>query len=406
MMIPSIDLMGGRAVQLKGGREHVLTSERDPVDLAREFHRYGEIAVIDLDAARGEGDNIETIRRILAVREARVGGGIRDQKRGEELLRAGASCLIVGTAATPEFLGAFLPERVMVALDHRGGEVVDSGWTRATGEGVAQRAQRLAPHCSGFLVTSVEDEGGMGGFDLAAAERLRDAIGLPLTVAGGVRDAADVIAITRAGMDAQVGMALYAGRLDPVAAVVGGVDFGKGILPTIVQDEQGRVLMLAHSTEASLTRALREGKGIYFSRSRGELWEKGATSGHTQELIACRLDCDRDAILFTVRQRGPACHRGSFGCFGRRRFSVADLYDVLAQRRRTMPEGSYSARLFRDRKLLLGKIREEAEEVATAAGRRELVWEIADLLFMLSALAVDEGLAWREIEAELGGRHR
>ena len=133
MMIPSIDLMGGKAVQLRGGREHVLTCERDPVELALEFNRYGEVAVIDLDAALGRGDNIETMRRILAVCDARVGGGVRDRRRGEELLRAGASCIIVGTQATPEFLSAFPRERVMVALDHRGGEVVDAGWTRATG---------------------------------------------------------------------------------------------------------------------------------------------------------------------------------------------------------------------------------------------------------------------------------
>ncbi len=407
MMIPSIDLMGGKAVQLRGGREHVLTCERDPVELALEFNRYGEVAVIDLDAALGRGDNIETMRRILAVCDARVGGGVRDRRRGEELLRAGASCIIVGTQATPEFLSAFPRERVMVALDHRGGEVVDAGWTRATGERVEERAKRLAPHCQGFLVTFVEDEGGMGGFPLDEANRLRDSIGVPLTVAGGVKDAADVVAISRAGMDAQVGMALYTGKLDPVEAIVGSVDFEKSsLVPTVVEDEHGRVLMLAYSTKESLARALKEGKGIYFSRSRDEIWEKGATSGNTQELLSCRIDCDRDAILFTVRQRGPACHRGSFGCFGRRRFSVADLYGVLAERKRTMPEGSYSAKLFKDRKLLLRKIMEEAYEVASAEERRNLVWEVADAIFMLSTLAVDEGISWREIEAELGGRHR
>jgi len=406
-MIPSIDLMGGRAVQLRSGRDHVLTSEHDPVELACEFNRYGEVAVIDLDAALGKGDNLETIRRILAVCDARVGGGIRDRKRGEELLRAGASCIIVGTRATPEFLSAFSPERVIVALDHRSGDVVDSGWTRSTGESVEERAERLTSLCSGFLVTFVEDEGGMGGFPLAEAEKLRDSIQAPLTVAGGVKDASDVVAISRAGMDAQVGMALYTGKLDPAQAVAGSADFEKAnLLPTVVEDEKGRVLMLAYSTRESLTRALKEGRGIYFSRSRNEIWEKGATSGNTQELLACRLDCDRDAILFTVRQKGPACHTGSFGCFGRRRFSVYDLYGVLAERKRTMPEGSYSAKLFGDRKLLLRKIMEEAYEVASAEERQNLVWELADALFMLSALAVDEGISWREIEAELGGRHR
>ncbi len=116
MLVPSIDLQGGKAVQLRQGKELVLTSERDPVDLAREFNRYGEVAVIDLDAAMGKGNNRELIKEMCKVADVRVGGGIRDVATGRELLKAGASALILGTMAKPEILSELPPDRVMVAL--------------------------------------------------------------------------------------------------------------------------------------------------------------------------------------------------------------------------------------------------------------------------------------------------
>src|SRR5207253_1447327 len=105
-------------------------------------------------------------------------------------------------------------------------------------------------------------------------------------------------------------MALYQGRIDLERAFVECVDWDKqaGLVPTAVKDEAGKLLMLAFSSPASLHKALCERKGIYWSRSRNELWEKGGTSGHRQELLRARFDCDRDALAFTVRQEGAACH--------------------------------------------------------------------------------------------------
>jgi phosphoribosyl-ATP pyrophosphohydrolase len=407
MIIPSIDIQDGKAVQLRQGKELVLTADRDPVDLAREFNRYGEVAVIDLDAALGKGDNLGLVRRICRVAQTRVGGGIRDEDRARKVLRAGADRIIVGTAAEPELLKKFPPERVIVAIDNRRGEVVDRGWTRGTGEDPLDRAARLAPWCGGFLCTFVEREGGLGGMDLGEVEKFREKVGGRLTVAGGVADTAEAVRLNRLGLDVQVGISLYRGFLNLADVVVGSVDFEKiPLVPTVVQDEAGQVLMLAYSSPESLRRALVEGKGIYYSRSRQELWEKGLTSGNTQELVSCRADCDRDALLFTVRQTGPACHTGEETCFGGRRFTLEQLFGILASRRENLPEGSYSARMFKDRGALLGKIREEAEEVITAETRDDRVWEIADVLYFLSLLAVDEGIGFAELEAELGGRRR
>jgi phosphoribosyl-ATP pyrophosphohydrolase/phosphoribosyl-AMP cyclohydrolase len=411
MLIPSIDIQGGKVVQLRQGKDLVLESERDPVDLALEFNRFGEIAVIDLDAAMGTGDNLELLKQLCRVADVRVGGGIRDVDRARALLRSGAKQLIFGTAATPELLKNFPPELVMVALDQRNGTVFDKGWQNSTGESVLSRANRLAPYCNAFLTTFIEQEGGLGGIPMDLVKQLQDQVQRPLTVAGGIASTDEVIEISKRGIDVQVGMAIYTGRIDLADAVIGSVTFNKdGLCPTIVQDQTGQVLMMAYSCPESLKRALKEGKGIYFSRSRNSIWEKGLTSGNVQRLISCRVDCDRDALLFTVDQKNSACHNGTYSCFAgttsAAKFSLAKLFKTLSGRKDSLPENSYSASLFRDRKLLFEKIAEESAEVIGFSSKDNLRWEIADLLYFLSVLAVAEGIEWKEIEAELGGRRK
>lgn len=409
MLVASIDIINGKAVQLRQGKEFVLESDATPLELARKFNRYGEVAVIDLDAAMGKGDNRSLIKQICQVCDARVGGGIRDVETAQEYLRAGAKKIIIGTKAEPELLKQLPTNKVMVALDHKNGKVVDQGWTNSTNESVQERAKRLAPYCNSFLSTYVEAEGGLGGMDIEAVKQLRDSLEKPLTVAGGVANTQEVIELSRNGIDVQVGMALYTGRIDLAQSIMDCLKFGPdNLIPTVVQDQNQKLLMLAYSSRDSLEKALNSGKGIYFSRSRQELWEKGATSGHKQSLLACRTDCDRDALVFTVLQEGVACHDGSYSCFTRTEtvpeFSLPVLFDKIAERKKEMPEKSYTTKLLKDRKLLLEKISEECQEVMNYTSCENLQWEIADLLYFLSVLAVDEGLSWKQIEGELSGR--
>lgn len=411
MIVSSIDIRNGKAVQLRQGKEFVLESPRDPIELAREFNRCGEVAVIDLDAAMGTGSNKELIQQICRVADVRVGGGIRDAELGREYLRAGAKSLIIGTRATSEFLSQFPAERVIVALDNVGGRVVDKGWTADTGESVFKRAERLEPYCGGYLVTFVESEGGLGGLPEDTVRTVLSRLNKPVTIAGGVASTDEVTRFSALGADVQVGMAIYKGLIDPVDAVVDSINFdARGLVPTIVQDLSGQVLMLAYSSAASLTLALREGQGIYFSRSRQEIWRKGATSGNGQRLVSCRADCDRDSLLFKVEQTKAACHNQTYSCFGgataAREFSLARLFAVLQERKQEMKEGSYTRTLFASRRKLLKKLAEEAYEVCSFDSRANLRWEIADLLYFTSVLAVDEGLSWAEIESELAGRMR
>src|SRR5205823_13620123 len=175
-----------------------------------------------------------------------------------------------------------------------------------TGRTVAERIAELRPFVGGFLITSIEREGRMGGIDRdRAAELVRLAGNARVTIAGGVTAPDDVAYLDKIGADAQVGMALYSGRLnlgDTIAAPLVS-DRPDGLWPTVVIDEQGVALGLAWSNLESLREAVRSRRGVYHSRARG-LWIKGETSGATQELLRVDLDCDRDCLRFTVRQAG------------------------------------------------------------------------------------------------------
>ncbi|HEV8382332.1 MAG TPA: HisA/HisF-related TIM barrel protein, partial [Gemmatimonadales bacterium] len=181
MIVPSIDIMAGRAVQLRRGREFVLDGG-DPVERLEEFSVAGDVAVVDLDAALGRGSNAALIRDLVRRAPCRVGGGIRDLDSARRWLDAGAVQVMIGTAATPEFCGALPRERVTAAVDAERGEVVVDGWRTRTGVPVLERVRALAPVVGGFLFTQVEKEGEMSGFDCPAVESVvRAAAGARVT---------------------------------------------------------------------------------------------------------------------------------------------------------------------------------------------------------------------------------
>ncbi|HVE70795.1 MAG TPA: bifunctional phosphoribosyl-AMP cyclohydrolase/phosphoribosyl-ATP diphosphatase HisIE [Thermoanaerobaculia bacterium] len=183
------------------------------------------------------------------------------------------------------------------------------------------------------------------------------------------------------------------------------------LTPAIVRDANtGAILTLAYMNEESLAKTRETGETWFWSRSRNELWHKGATSGNTQRVVHIATDCDDDALVVTVEPNGPACHTGSTSCFADVPPLPLDrLMSVLRSRYESRPEGSYSASLFnRGRDVILKKIGEEATEVVIAAkgqGPERVISEIADLVFHLSVLMVDEGFGWGEVYGELGKRN-
>ncbi len=409
MIIPSVDIRAGHAVQLIGGAEQVIDAG-DPRPIAERFGLIGEVAVIDLDAALGTGTNADGITDIIGRVPCRVGGGIRDVATALRWLDAGARRVILGTAAKPEILRDLPRERVIAAVDARDGEVVSHGWTQGTGRTIEDRIAALREYVGGFLITFVEHEGRMGGFSPEALGRVAELVALAaparVMIAGGVRTPADIAALDRLGADAQVGMALYTGAFGLAEGFCAPLrsDRPDGLWPTIVADPGGRALGLVYSSLASVQAAIEQRRGIYYSRSRGGLWTKGEDSGHTQDLLGIAADCDRDALRFTVRQHGPGfCHTGTHTCFGNVS-GIAALDQTLALRIQSPPPGSYTARLLGDRRLLAAKLTEEATELIESSDAAHAAHEAADVLYFTMVAAHARGASLEAIERKLDTR--
>jgi len=392
-------------VQLVGGRDFALEAG-DPRPLAERFGIVGEVAVIDLDAALGKGSNESLVADVCGIARCRVGGGIRSVEAARKWLDRGAEKVILGTAARPEILRELPRERVIAALDARDGEVVVEGWTRGTGTGILERIEALAPYVGGFLVTFVELEGRLGG---TAMERVHDIVkaarGARVTIAGGITTTEEIAELDRLGADAQVGMALYTGRLTLAEAFAAPLrsDRPDGLVATVVCDERGGALGLAWSSRESLARAIETRSGVYHSRRRG-LWVKGESSGAVQKLVAIAPDCDRDALRFSVEQAPPGfCHENRWSCFGPQR-GLGQLAATLRERIEKAPSGSYSARLYADRALLRAKLLEEAGELADARDRQHVAEEAADLLYFALTAMTGAGVTLAEVERILDRR--
>ena len=405
MIIPSIDLMGGQAVQLIGGKEKALDAG-DPRPLAEHFRLAGEIAVIDLDAALGIGSNESTIRDLLRIAPCRVGGGIRDVETARKWLDAGATRVILGTKAEREILGRLPKERVIAALDAEHGEIVVEGWTAKTGRSVLERMKDLKDWVGGFLVTFIEREGRLQGTNIDQVSKIVQTAGdARVTIAGGVTTADDIRELDRLHADAQVGMALYSGKLDLADAIAAPLssDRPDGLWPTVVVDDRGIALGLVWSNPESLREAVRLHRGVYHSRSRG-LWKKGETSGNIQHLFRVDLDCDRDSLRFVVSQAGEGfCHLNTYTCWGHS-WGLSGLAHTIRRRLISAPAGSYTRRLFEDEKLLREKLIEEAKELADSSSSDQAIAETADLLYFALVAMTRRGARLEEVERELDDR--
>jgi phosphoribosylformimino-5-aminoimidazole carboxamide ribonucleotide (ProFAR) isomerase len=209
-------------VQLVQGREKALEGDA-PLAMLQKFAAFPQIQVIDLDAAIGNGSNDSVVELLASRARCRVGGGVRSVARARALVEQGAHRVIVGTAAfttagvNTELLSELAREisrdRLIVAVDSKGGRIVIKGWREATDLSAEQVLRSLEPYCSGFLCTYVDKEGMLQGTDLEWFRRLRAATSLELTAAGGITTMAEVQALIDMDIHAALGMAVYTGRL-------------------------------------------------------------------------------------------------------------------------------------------------------------------------------------------------
>ena len=223
MLIPSIDLQGGAVVQLVQG-ERLAIRDDDVFRWVRRFERFPKVQVIDLDAAMGAGDNLALVRQIAGALSCRAGGGIRTIARAQEVLSAGARQIIAGSALfkdgrpdlefAKQLADAVGVDRVIAAVDSRGGQVVIHGWKTPLPIGPVEAVRALEPYCGEFLYTHVDSEGLMRGTDRDAILAVRRATARRVTAAGGITTQQEIDELDALGVDAVVGMALYTGTLD------------------------------------------------------------------------------------------------------------------------------------------------------------------------------------------------
>jgi phosphoribosylformimino-5-aminoimidazole carboxamide ribotide isomerase len=223
MIIPCIDLMGGKVVQLVQGRDKALEGGT-PGEMLARFAAFPEIQVIDLDAAIGQGDNSELVEYLASHARCRVGGGVRTVERARKLVEQGAHQVIVGTAAFAgdgvntallrEMGEAIGKERLLIAVDSKGGRIVVKGWRESINLTAEEVLAPLDAYCGGYLCTYVDKEGMMQGTDLEWFRRLRAATKLDITAAGGVTTLDDVRQLLAMDIHPALGMAIYTGKLD------------------------------------------------------------------------------------------------------------------------------------------------------------------------------------------------
>ena len=192
----------------------------------------------------------------------------------------------------------------------------------------------------------------------------------------------------------------------------------KGLIPAVVVDAHSKkVLTVAYMNEESLRISMEKGLTCFYSRSRNELWLKGETSGNYQHIVSITADCDNDALVVTVEKDGPACHKGTDSCFTnkifqseeREEYSLDILYEMLSDRKATMPEGSYTTYLFsKGVDKILKKVGEESTEViiaGKAGDKAETIYEIADLTYHIMVLMNEMGISLEDVRRELASRH-
>ncbi len=472
-IIPCLDVKDGRVV--KGVNFLGLVDAGDPVACAARYQEEGadELVFLDITATREDrGTLTELVERIAeqVFIPFTVGGGVSSVEDIRGLLRAGADKVSINSAAVrdPELLrrgaAAFGSQCIVLAVDARrrpeghpagpGWEVYVAGGSRATGlDALEWIAQGVALGAGEILLTSMDRDGTRDGYDLELLRAAAARVEVPVIASGGCGTLEHMVEALRDGAaHAVLAASIFhfgshtvaeakrhlaaAGvpvRPLPEHALAALPDLERlrwgadGLLPAIAQDTAtGEVLMLAWMSRESLRRTLATGRVWYWSRSRGELWNKGATSGHTQRVVRVRVDCDQDALLVEVEQVGAACHNGTRSCFTEALgvepddappwSVVGSLLATLEARQRTLPEGSYTTQLFTRGVDRIGKkVVEEAGEVILAAknveqgrpeGRDELVYEAADLLFHTLVLLQHCQIPPQEILEELRRRFK
>lgn len=332
-LFPAIDIKDGRCVRLyKGDFSTVHQVADSPLDTALEFKKAGAewIHMVDLDGAK-TGVKMNSPIFIEIARESglkvELGGGIRDRETLDYYFQNGISRCILGSAALkdPGFVKTAVErygDRIAVGIDAKDGMAAAEGWLEVSKVPYIEFAKQMEKiGVKTLIFTDISKDGTLEGPNFGQLEALQKAVSCDIIASGGVRDIGHIRALAERNLYGAIcGKSLYSGTLDLASAIVtGNLDllFQKSTLvPAVIQEAStGEVLMLAYMNRESLKRTLETKTTWFWSRSRQEYWNKGATSGHFQHVRSLAADCDNDTLLIKVDQTGAACHTGSHSCF-------------------------------------------------------------------------------------------
>ena len=469
-IIACLDVRNGRVV--KGTKFTDIKDVDSPEKLAKFYsdNSVDELVFYDITASNEERKTslefVESVARVINIPFS-AGGGVSTIEDFKYILRKGADKVSVNSAAVrnPQLIReasmAFGSQCVVLSMDVKKNDegswsVYVKGGREKTELDAIEWAITAAELGAGEIVVNSIDEDGMkNGYDLELLRRITSVVNIPVIASGGAGKKEHFLdALQKTGVDGVLAASVFhfgeikvpelkqylkengaeirmpeaapQKKESPSAenADISMISFGKdGLVPCICQDAKtGAVLMLAYMNEQSLRLTLEKKCAVYYSRSRSELWEKGATSGNTQKVRAIYYDCDADALLIKVEQTGNACHTGEYSCFFNAVFDdlgvsadsgssvFGELYATVIGRKNDPSEGSYTNYLF-DKGLdkILKKVGEEAAETIIAAknqDRQELIGETGDLIYHLTVMLAEKGISMDEIEQELKSRFR
>ncbi|MFT4304106.1 MAG: HisA/HisF-related TIM barrel protein [Candidatus Woesearchaeota archaeon] len=331
MIYPCIDLQDGEVVQLVQGKEKGIEIAKTYQEMAELFAENNlTINVIDLNAAKGNGNNYDIIKDLVKIVDARVGGGVRTADKAKELIDLGAKKVIAGNSCFDKFFFlnySFLKKtsqaigrkKLISALDIKQGNIAINGWQNTLNADLSFVVPELEEFCSELQCTYVDKEGMLQGTDMNLFKKLREMSSLELTAAGGITRMSDIYQLEYLGLNSVIGMAFYTGKIS-IDEVVNAnqLDFvkGRGTIPAIIQNVDGDVLYLCTQNRGTLQKSLDTGKLWRYSVSQEREIQVGESSGKFEYVSEIFRNCYDDTLLIKVTQEKPfACHEGYKTCF-------------------------------------------------------------------------------------------
>lgn len=338
LIFPAIDIKDGKCVRLyKGDFSTAHQVAESPLQTALSFKSSGAewIHMVDLDGAK-TGLRVNSSIFIEVAEKSglkvEIGGGIRDMDSIEYYFSNGISRCILGSAAlkNPDLIHQAVKtygDRIAVGIDAVNGMAAAEGWMEVSQISYIDMAKQMESiGVKTIIFTDISKDGTLEGPNLEQLSALSESVSCDIIASGGIRDLSHIRSLANLKLYGAIcGKSLYSGTLDLASAVTAADPdclFQKSeLIPAVIQeDESGEVLMLAYMNRSSLQRTLETGTTWFWSRSRQELWNKGATSGHYQHVISVTADCDDDTLLVRVKQDGAACHTGKHSCFFKKIF--------------------------------------------------------------------------------------